>query len=136
MTMQKTWGKAPAEIPEGFIRRIRFEPLAWTDQETPDGRTLTSAGMKDPYLPMTIKFNRDGSHMNGQGAGRIDEVTLNEDGSIRNPKRIDWQSGGAFITPPGHWHSHVNESGAPAWLLTWNRGGRAAEIDRNSADCR
>jgi gentisate 1,2-dioxygenase len=42
---------------------------------------------------------------------------LNEDGSIRNPRRIDWQSGGAFITPPGHWHSHVNESGAPAWLL-------------------
>lgn len=42
---------------------------------------------------------------------------LNADGSIRNPQRIDWQSGGAFITPPGHWHSHVNESGAPAYLL-------------------
>lgn len=42
---------------------------------------------------------------------------LNGDGSIRNPQRIDWQPGGAFITPPGHWHSHVNESGAPAWLL-------------------
>jgi len=42
---------------------------------------------------------------------------LNGDGSIRNPQRIDWQSGGAFITPPGHWHSHVNESGAPAYLL-------------------
>jgi gentisate 1,2-dioxygenase len=42
---------------------------------------------------------------------------LNDDGSIRNPRRIDWQSGGAFITPPGHWHSHVNESGAAAWLL-------------------
>ena len=42
---------------------------------------------------------------------------LNADGSIRNPKRIDWQAGGAFITPPGHWHSHVNESGEPAYLL-------------------
>ena len=42
---------------------------------------------------------------------------LNSDGSIRNPQRIDWQAGGAFVTPPGHWHSHVNESGAPAWLL-------------------
>ena len=42
---------------------------------------------------------------------------LNAEGDIRNPKRIDWQSGGAFITPPGHWHSHVNESGEPAWLL-------------------
>ena len=42
---------------------------------------------------------------------------LNDDGSIHKPQRIDWQSGGAFITPPGHWHSHVNESGQPAWLL-------------------
>ena len=42
---------------------------------------------------------------------------LDDAGLIRNPKRIDWQSGGAFITPPGHWHSHVNESGEPAWLL-------------------
>jgi gentisate 1,2-dioxygenase len=42
---------------------------------------------------------------------------LTSDGRIHNPKRIDWQPGGAFITPPGHWHSHVNESGQPSWLL-------------------
>jgi gentisate 1,2-dioxygenase len=42
---------------------------------------------------------------------------LAADGTIRDPKRIDWQSGGAFITPPGHWHAHVNESGRTAYLL-------------------
>lgn len=42
---------------------------------------------------------------------------LNPDGSIRNPRRIDWQPGGAFITPPGHWHAHTNESGRMARLL-------------------
>ncbi|MFM2081112.1 MAG: hypothetical protein RLZZ219_1794 [Cyanobacteriota bacterium] len=42
---------------------------------------------------------------------------LAEDGSIRNPERIDWQAGGAFITPPGHWHAHVNSSGRTALLL-------------------
>jgi gentisate 1,2-dioxygenase len=42
---------------------------------------------------------------------------LNADGTIRNPRRIDWEAGGAFITPPGHWHAHINESGSPAWLL-------------------
>jgi gentisate 1,2-dioxygenase len=42
---------------------------------------------------------------------------LRADGTIRNPRRIDWQAGGAFITPPGHWHAHVNESGRTAWLL-------------------
>ena len=42
---------------------------------------------------------------------------LQDDGTILNPRRIDWQAGGAFITPPGHWHAHVNESGSTAWLL-------------------
>jgi len=42
---------------------------------------------------------------------------LNDDGTIRNPQRIDWEAGGAFITPPGHWHSHVNASGRTATLL-------------------
>ena len=38
-------------------------------------------------------------------------------GQIVNPQRIEWESGGAFITPPGHWHSHVNTSGRQARLL-------------------
>jgi gentisate 1,2-dioxygenase len=42
---------------------------------------------------------------------------LNDDGSIRNPRRIDWQAGGAFITPPGLWHAHVNPTGRTARLL-------------------
>lgn len=42
---------------------------------------------------------------------------LNERGEIRNPQRIDWEAGGAFITPPGHWHAHVNASGRTARLL-------------------
>ncbi len=42
---------------------------------------------------------------------------LDGDGKILRPKRIDWESGGVFLTPPGHWHSHVNPSGQPARLL-------------------
>lgn len=42
---------------------------------------------------------------------------LHSDGTILNPRRIDWQPGGAFITPPGHWHAHVNDSGQTAYLL-------------------
>ncbi len=38
-------------------------------------------------------------------------------GTILNPTRVDWQSGGVFITPPGHWHAHGNESGRQARLL-------------------
>ena len=42
---------------------------------------------------------------------------LDDDGMIRNPSRVDWQAGGAFVTPPGHWHAHVNASGRTALLL-------------------
>ena len=42
---------------------------------------------------------------------------LNADGTIRNPARIPWEAGGAFITPPGHWHAHVNASDSTAFLL-------------------
>ena len=42
---------------------------------------------------------------------------IDREGRIINPKRMDWEPGGVFLTPPGHWHSHVNESGRTARLL-------------------
>jgi len=42
---------------------------------------------------------------------------LDARGEIVDPIRVDWQGGGAFTTPPGMWHAHVNESGAPAHLI-------------------
>ena len=44
-------------------------------------------------------------------------TALAEDGAILKPTRIDWEPGGVFVTPPGHWHAHVNESGRVAHLL-------------------
>ena len=43
--------------------------------------------------------------------------SLDGDGEIVDAVRVDWESGGAFITPPGLWHAHHNESGEPAYLL-------------------
>jgi gentisate 1,2-dioxygenase len=42
---------------------------------------------------------------------------LAADGTIHQPRRIDWEPGGAFVTPPGYWHAHVNGSGRTARLL-------------------
>ena len=42
---------------------------------------------------------------------------VDDDGRIIDPIRVDWESTGAFVTPPGLWHSHHNESGAPAYLV-------------------
>jgi len=42
---------------------------------------------------------------------------IRPDGTIVDPVRVDWEPGGAFVTPPGLWHSHHNESGSAANLL-------------------
>ncbi len=34
-----------------------------------------------------------------------------------DPIRADWSAGSAFVTPPGWWHSHHNESGEDAFVL-------------------
>jgi gentisate 1,2-dioxygenase len=44
---------------------------------------------------------------------KIDPVTK----EIIDPIRIDWITGKAFVTPPGLWHSHHNESGEPAFII-------------------
>jgi gentisate 1,2-dioxygenase len=42
---------------------------------------------------------------------------LDATGSIVDPARVEWEAAGAFVTPPGLWHSHHNESGRPAYLV-------------------
>ncbi len=42
---------------------------------------------------------------------------LDADGTIRDAHRVEWEAGIAFVTPPGAWHSHHNESGLEAHLL-------------------
>jgi gentisate 1,2-dioxygenase len=43
--------------------------------------------------------------------------TLDKDGMIQDGERFDWQPHSVFVTPPGLWHSHHNESGHPAHIL-------------------
>jgi gentisate 1,2-dioxygenase len=42
---------------------------------------------------------------------------LDDTGAIVDPVRVDWEVAGAFVTPPGRWHSHHNESGRSAHLV-------------------
>jgi len=42
---------------------------------------------------------------------------LSEKGEIINPTRVDWKPYSAFITPPGYWHAHYNESISEAHLI-------------------
>jgi gentisate 1,2-dioxygenase len=42
---------------------------------------------------------------------------LDENGNIINPQKIYWKTGTMFITPPGLWHSHHNETNNSAYVL-------------------
>jgi len=42
---------------------------------------------------------------------------IDPSGNIISPIRCDWVPGSVFITPPGWWHSHHNESKQTAWVL-------------------
>jgi gentisate 1,2-dioxygenase len=43
--------------------------------------------------------------------------TLDNNGNIVNPQKCYWKTGCVFITPPGLWHSHHNETSENAWVL-------------------
>lgn len=43
--------------------------------------------------------------------------SLDADGRIKDGERVDWRPHSVFVTPPGLWHSHHNESGHPAHIL-------------------
>ena len=40
-----------------------------------------------------------------------------ETNTIIDPIRVDWVTGKAFVTPPGLWHSHHNESDEAAYII-------------------
>ena len=48
---------------------------------------------------------------------------LDGEGNIVDPQRVDWSPGMAFVTPPGHWHAHFNESGANGYLIPFQDAG-------------
>ena len=56
---------------------------------------------------------------------------LDSEGNIVSPLRVDWESGGVFVTPPGWWHSHHNEGDATAWVLPMQDAGLCAFNNKN-----
>ncbi|HEX9795004.1 MAG TPA: cupin domain-containing protein, partial [Planctomycetota bacterium] len=53
----------------------------------------------------------------GEGVYSMVGKTLDGQGRVAGGERVDWQPGAVFVTPPGLWHSHHNESERPARLL-------------------
>lgn len=44
-------------------------------------------------------------------------TAIDDEGRIIQPQRVDWAPGMAFVTPPGYWHAHFNESDQIAHVI-------------------
>ncbi len=56
--------------------------------------------------------------MCGRRAGHLHlDRTIDPDGNIIDPIKAPWLPGAMFVTPPGWWHSHHNESDQDAIVL-------------------
>ncbi|MCK5663502.1 MAG: cupin, partial [Thiotrichaceae bacterium] len=61
-------------------------------------------------------------------AGGSDVYTLigkeiDAEGNIINPIRAEWKSNTVFVTPPGWWHAHYNESDEDAYVFPMQDAG-------------
>ena len=54
--------------------------------------------------------------------------SIDAEGNIVNGERVYWKSGSVFVTPPGLWHSHHNESGKDALILPVQDAGLYAHL--------
>ncbi len=50
-------------------------------------------------------------------------TSVSETGTIIDPTRVDWKPYSVFITPPGYWHAHYNESNLEAHLIPMQDAG-------------
>ncbi len=45
-----------------------------------------------------------------KGCHTLVGTELDGHNEIANPVRVDWEPGLSFVTPPGYWHAHYNET--------------------------
>jgi gentisate 1,2-dioxygenase len=73
-------------------------------------------------LDLAVSSGGDG----GSGGGEVYTLLgrgLHANGSIVEPLKVEWESGGVFVTPPGWWHSHHNDAAETAWVLPMQDAG-------------
>lgn len=78
----------PNQPPPGFYVPVVFDQLLLLDQRTRDGRLIESEGFAPFDLPRSLKaqFRVTVGHDNAEIAGRLDEVTISDDGKTASAR--------------------------------------------------
>lgn len=77
--------------------------------------TLTANSVQKPHRHQSIAL--DFIVDCPKGCYSLVGTRLDDNGNIADATRVDWEPGMAFVTPPGYWHAHINESGESATLI-------------------
>ena len=77
--------------------------------------TLPAGAVQRPHRHQSVALDLVGACE--PGCYTLVGRTIDDRGEIVDPVRVDWEAGSAFVTPPGLWHAHHNESGARASIV-------------------
>jgi len=117
------------------VEMVRHEPgakhrnrlgILLGNKETPETKTLThvlwsllnvlpAGEVQRPHRHNSVAL--DLAVHAAPGAYTLMGKELDSHGWVKDPVRVDWTTGSIFITPPGWWHSHHNDSQEEAWVL-------------------
>jgi len=118
---------------EGSEHRNRMGILL-ASARTRDTKTLThtlwallnvlpAGDAQPPHRHNSVALDLAVAATGGGAVYTLMSPVLDDDGRMVNPVKADWVPGAAFMTPPGWWHSHVNESEEDAWVLPMQDAG-------------
>ncbi len=97
----------------GWAERTKtLTPTLWALLNVLPGRTV-----QPPHKHNSVAIDLAVQAPEGGGAYTLMSPKLGPDGELVDPVRMEWRSGAAFVTPPGWWHSHHNETDEEAWVL-------------------
>jgi hypothetical protein len=83
--MERSFGRRLKHKPDGMLREVHWPSMARMDSRTTDGRLLMSDGGGSRRLPLTFFFQfaqAEFGHVGAVPVGRLDFVTLHEDGNV------------------------------------------------------
>lgn len=130
--MRETVGSIPSIDEFGLVRNRRgillsnpasmqtrtLTPTMWSLLNSIDGNATQHPHKHNSVaLDLAVSAGQEGTVYTLLGR------ELDAEGNIVNATRATWQSGGAFVTPPGWWHSHHNEGSSRAWVLPMQDAG-------------
>ena len=103
--------KATQSIENGGTGTLTLTPTLWSLLNV-----LPANKFQKPHRHNSIALDLCVSG-GGDGVYTLMGPELDDNGNVKNPVKCTWENGSVFVTPPGWWHSHHNDTNTEAYVL-------------------